>query len=318
MITHWDEVDANRRERGHIAASWQALTGYNSITVGVQRIAVDAGRWATPLHLEGSEEEIFYVLSGTGFSYQAEGDEERAFPVGPGDCLVHRALEHAHTIGAGDEELVVLAFGQRHYAANTLLPRAGVSWLGPTWVLQGAPEDHPWAREAAVGAPTWTELAERPATSSISTTCRPRSTRAQPSATSRGISAGPSAPSGRGCTHYVVPPGMLMNPPHVALGRGGDLRRPRGKRHVAALSEPTRGRAELEEFPIRAGCSIARPAGTRRAHGIKAGADGLTLLAYGTRDPNDICHYPRSGKISFRGVGVIGRLEQVDYWDGED
>ena len=128
MITHWDEVDANRRERGHIAASWQALTGYNSITVGVQRIAVDAGRWATPLHLEGSEEEIFYVLSGTGFSYQAEGDEERAFPVGPGDCLVHRALEHAHTIGAGDDELVVLAFGQRHYAANTLLPRAGVSW----------------------------------------------------------------------------------------------------------------------------------------------------------------------------------------------
>ena len=29
-------------------------------------------------------------------------------------------------------------------------------------------------------------------------------------------------------------------------------------------------------------------------------------------------YYPRSGKISFRGVGVIGRLEQVDYWDGED
>ena len=111
MITHWDEVDANRRERGHIAASWQALTGYNSITVGVQRIAVDPGRWATPLHLEGSEEEIFYVLSGTGFSYQAEGDEERAFPVGRGDCLVHRALEHAHTIGAGDEELVLFIYG---------------------------------------------------------------------------------------------------------------------------------------------------------------------------------------------------------------
>ena len=145
MITHWDEVEAHRRERGHIAGSWQALTGYNSITVGVQRISVEAGHWATPLHLEGSEEEIFYVLSGTGLSFQVEGDDERVFPVGPGDCLVYRALEHAHTIGAGDEELVVLAFGQRHYAANTLLPRAGVSWLGPTWVLQGAPEDHPWA-----------------------------------------------------------------------------------------------------------------------------------------------------------------------------
>ena len=117
MITHWDEVEAHRRERGHIAGSWQALTGYNSITVGVQRISVEAGRWATPLHLEGSEEEIFYVLAGTGFSFQVEGDDERVFPVGPGDCLVHRALEHAHTIGAGDDELVVLAFGQRQIDA---------------------------------------------------------------------------------------------------------------------------------------------------------------------------------------------------------
>jgi len=51
---------------------------------------------------------------------------------------------------------------------------------------------------------------------------------------------------------------------------------------------------------------------------VRAGEEGMTLLAFGTSDPNDICYYPRSGKISFRGVGVIGRLEQVDYWDGED
>ena len=155
MITHWDEVEGNRRERGHIAASWQPLTGTHSVTAGVQRISIDPGHWATPLHLEGSEEEIFYVLSGTGVSVQWDGEKEEAFTVGPGDCLVHLALKHAHTIGAGDEGLVVLAFGQRHYAASTLLPRAGVSWLGATWVLEGAPDDHPWAREAAVGPPSW-------------------------------------------------------------------------------------------------------------------------------------------------------------------
>ena len=87
---------------------------------------------------------------------------------------------------------------------------------------------------------------------------------------------------------------------------------------VLQLYPSLRSGGGLEEFPIRAGCAIARPAGTQRAHGIKAGDDGLTLLAYGTRDPNDIIHYPRSGKISFRGVGVIGRLEQAGYWDGED
>ena len=60
------------------------------------------------------------------------------------------------------------------------------------------------------------------------------------------------------------------------------------------------------------------PAGTRIAHAFRGGADGLTLLAYGTRDPNDIAYYPRSRKISWRGVGVIARVEHVDYWVDED
>ena len=54
------------------------------------------------------------------------------------------------------------------------------------------------------------------------------------------------------------------------------------------------------------------------AHTFRAGENGLTLLAYGTREPGDVCFYPRSNKLSFRGVGVIGRIEQLDYWDGED
>jgi len=56
----------------------------------------------------------------------------------------------------------VLAFGQRHYAANTLLPRAGVSRLGTTLVPQGAPDDHPYEREAAIGPPEVGDLGERP------------------------------------------------------------------------------------------------------------------------------------------------------------
>ena len=208
MITHWDEVEDHRRERGTSRAPGRRSRAHNSITAGVQRISVEPGRWATPLHLEGSEEEIFYVLSGTGISFQVEGGDERAFPVGPGDCLVHRALEHAHTIGAGDDELVVLAFGQRHYAANTLLPRAGVSWLGPTWVLQGAPEDHPWAREAAVGAPTWTE-ARRTACSCVANLddVPARERHGATVGYVRGISAGPSNRSGRACRITSCHPG---------------------------------------------------------------------------------------------------------------
>ena len=60
------------------------------------------------------------------------------------------------------------------------------------------------------------------------------------------------------------------------------------------------------------------PPATGVAHTLRAGARGLTYLAYGTREPNDICWSPRSRKISWRGVGVIARVEPLDYWDGED
>ena len=129
MISHWDDVRAVRRESGHISGDWQSLTGEASDWVGVQRIRIDPGKWSTPLHLEGADEEIFFVLDGSGISVQGDGSAEQAFAVGPGDCLVHLALVHAHTLQAGPDGLDVLAFGERHYAANTLLPRAGVSCI---------------------------------------------------------------------------------------------------------------------------------------------------------------------------------------------
>ncbi len=74
---------------------------------------------------------------------------------------------------------------------------------------------------------------------------------------------------------------------------------------------------EREKHAIRAGSVVARPAGTRVAHSLRAGADGLAYLAYGTREPNDLAYYPRSNKIYFRGLGLIARLEDLDYDDGE-
>ena len=74
---------------------------------------------------------------------------------------------------------------------------------------------------------------------------------------------------------------------------------------------------EYEERPIRAGHVISRPASSGIAHGIHAGAPGLTYLAYGTRNANDVCYYARSNKIYFRGLGLIARLEDLDYDDGE-
>ena len=114
MISHWDDARTWRGEKGHIAGTWTSLTGRTSRTVGAKRIQVDAGMWSTPLHLEGAEEEIFYVLGGSGVSVQWEGEGDPVgYAIGAGDCLVHRALENAHTLQAGPDGLDVLAFGQR-------------------------------------------------------------------------------------------------------------------------------------------------------------------------------------------------------------
>lgn len=55
--------------------------------------------------------------------------------------------------------------------------------------------------------------------------------------------------------------------------------------------------------------------GTRA--GFRAGEGGMTLLAYGTRNANDVCNDPGSNKIYLRGLGLIARLDDLDYADGE-
>ena len=68
---------------------------------------------------------------------------------------------------------------------------------------------------------------------------------------------------------------------------------------------------------VELGHIVARPPGSRIGHAFRAGENGLTMLIYGTRKPNDACYYPRSNKIFWRGLGVIGRIESLDYSDGE-
>jgi uncharacterized cupin superfamily protein len=309
-VAHWDDAQPYRRERGHLAGTWYDLgTIAGSVTVGVKRIQVDPGRWSTPAHTEGSEEEIFFVLSGSGVSWQFDGESGAAYPVREGDCLVHLALADAHTLRAGPEGLDVLAFGQRSYAdAVTYLPRAGVAWLGQTWTLVGGEANHPWSREAAVGEPEVGELMERPATivnlGEVEPVAREHG-EARFSERDFGRAAGSLR---TGISHVTIPPRRTGWPPHchsaeeelfVVLDGEG----------VVLLGD--------EEHPVRRGSVIARPAGTRVAHSFGAGDRELEYLAYGTREPNDIAYYPRSQKVSFRGVGVMTRLEQLDYWDGE-
>jgi uncharacterized cupin superfamily protein len=73
-----------------------------------------------------------------------------------------------------------------------------------------------------------------------------------------------------------------------------------------------------ERHPVNPGHVVARPPGSRVAHQFIGGDEGLTLLAWGTRDVNDVVWYPDSKKVSMRGIGIKIRVEPLDYWDGEN
>ncbi|HLF00294.1 MAG TPA: hypothetical protein VI540_10395 [Gaiellaceae bacterium] len=315
MIAQWDEVESERGEKGHIAGSWRSLTGSSSVSVGVTRIQVDPGMWSTPLHLEGADEEIFYVLGGSGTSVQRVRGEMSAHDVRAGDCLVHRALENAHTLKAGTDGIDVLAFGERNLAGGvTWLPRAGVAWLGSTWASVGEEEGHPWTREAAAGPPEVSELSPRPPNivnvDDVEAVERDGQTVAR-----RVRDLGRAAGSVRtGLRHAEVPPGKLNAAPHchsveeeifVVLDGDGAL--------VLWESEG------VVEYPVIAGSVVTRLPGTGVAHSFRGGDRGMTLLMYGTRNPSDVCFYPRSHKVFFTGLGLITRVgETIDYWEGED
>jgi uncharacterized cupin superfamily protein len=316
VISHWDDVRTWRGERGHIAGTWSNLTGRNSRAVGVTRIQVDPGMWSTPLHLEGADEEIFWVLAGTGVSVQWEGEGNPVgYEVRAGDCIVHLALQNAHTLQAGPDGLDVLAFGHRSYAPGvTWLPRAGVSWLGETWGPVGAEEDHPWTREAAAGPPEVATLSQRPSNIVNVADLAP----VEHDSTTLGRTARyPAREAGSlrtGLRHTEVLPGKLNAPPHCHSAEEEIFVVLAGDGHLLLWEEN-----DVAEHAVHAGSVVCRLPGTGVAHAFRGGGDGMTLLMYGTRDPNDMCFYPRSRKLFIRGLGLITRVgEQLDYLDGED
>jgi uncharacterized cupin superfamily protein len=303
-IVHWDEIERERAEVGSLAGYWTDLgNAAGSVRVGVNRVEVDPNKRSTPLHMEGDEEEVFFVLGGSGLSWQFDGDDFATYEIRPGDCLVHRAEGEAHSVVAGPEGIDYLAFGTRAWARLTYFPRIEGARMGPAWA-EKLPQ-HQWERENALGDPELPEPSERP----------PRIVNLDEidvEDDERGVWRGLAAAAGAertGLNLVTAKPGKMHSPLHchsaeeelfVVLDGEG----------VCILGD--------EEHPVRRGNVVSRPPGTRVPHAFRAGDVGLTYLAYGTREPNDIAYYPRSNKFYLRGIGLMGRIERLDYWDGEE
>jgi uncharacterized cupin superfamily protein len=309
-VAHWDEVEWQRRSKGAMDASWQRLGDEACAQgVGLNRVRVAPSKLPTPPHSHGASEELYFVLAGSGLAWQDDAVHE----VRPLDCVIHRPDEHEHTFVAGPQGLEYLVFGTRHPTELGWLPRSRAIRIGWPWV-EGR-DDDPWDTEAEaapleLGDPMprppnilnvdEVELEDNGAMTTAPLATRERSTLA-------------------GLHWERLAAGRRGSPPHCHSEEEELFVILEGEATLELCPAPVkeaRG-ARSETIPLRAGHVVARPPGTGIAHSFLAGPGGVTMLIYGTRKPNDMAWFPRSSKIFWRGLGVIGRIESLDYDDGE-
>ena len=290
MRVHWDDVAWEPVAVGALRWERQRLGRAAGAPLGLSRYRLPAGAQLMPAHVHVDEDEHVVVLAGGGLGWQ----DGAAYEVHAGDVIRHRPDTHAHTLLAGDDGLEALIFASGSPTGLTRLPRSGITRVGNGVI---PPDADPFAAEPALDPP--------PAAA------RPDNVRALAEPPADEVRRGRSRLDVRrhqGLSHVTVAPGAEGYPPHChsadhelfcVLGGSGAVR----------LGD--------EEHAVRRGSVVSRPAGTGIAHAFAAGDEGLEYLGYGHRDPRDVAFYPRSGKVSLRGIGVIFRPQPLDYWDGE-
>lgn len=299
-LAHWDDVESESHDLGVIGGTYQELSGpLGATATAVNRMRVAPGKAATPQHAE--DEELFYVLGGSGWSVQEDG----CFAIGAGDAVRYRAFRVAHTVVAGDDGLDVLAMGFNGMPATVRFPRLNKVLLSGH-LLEGD-RTHQWELEAQLPRIEVSDPPDpRPETIvNVADTPARRFELGEVRADSQflGVALGAQRLA---LNRTVLEAGSESAPPHchsaveetfVVLDGDG----------VAVLGE--------DEHDVRAGSVVVRPAGTGVAHVFRAGERGLTFLAFSDREPNDMVLYPRSGKVLLRGLGITIRPEIVPWAD---
>ena len=310
-VAHWDEVDSRHRAKGEMDATWQALgDAAGTRGVGVNRVRVAPGKLPTPPHSHGASEELFFVLSGSGLAWQ-DGEVHELRPL---DCVIHRPRQMEHTLVAGPDGLEYIVFGTRQPPELGWLPRSGALRVGRVWIE--ARDDDPWEIEATLEPLAFGDPAPRPA-NIVNVDEAERDPEQDPSHSTTAPLATRERSTLAGLHWEKVAPGRRGCVPHCHSAEEEVFVILDGTATLELWPSPRDESDTVEEIPIRAGHVVARPPGTRVSHSFVAGPEGVTMLIYGTRDVNDICFYPRSNKIFWRGIGVIGRIERLDYFDGE-
>lgn len=133
------------------------------------------------------------------------------------------------------------------------------------------------------------------------------------------LDRGPARVRARFVARHLAMLGIALNV--AELRPGGEAAPPHCHSHEEELFVVLAGDGVLllvakeEEHPVRPGSVVARPAGTGVGHAFRAGEQAMTLLMFSDKHPGDMTFYPRSGKVTLRGLGITFRPEIVPSGD---
>ena len=311
MISHWDDVPWERHEHGELRCERQSLSR-GARQRGRRRSAATGSRpgdRSMPLHVHVDEEEIFFVLAGRGLSWQDDAVHEvarrrRRSSTSP------TASRTRCVAGDADGPLDVLAFASGSATRLTLLPRAGVAWVGARWLPPDAP--HPFSAEPPLAAASCRRRAPRPPTIVALDDVEAARCRTAARCTARAAtSAAPPARGAPACSTSRSTPGAALLGAPLPLARGGAVRRARRRR--------ARCCSATSAHPVRRGLGRRAPARDRRRallRGRRRRPRRCSPTARATRRRR--AGTRTRARSASRGLGVICRVEPLDYWDGEE
>ncbi|MGQ0531866.1 MAG: cupin domain-containing protein [Caulobacteraceae bacterium] len=117
-----------------------------------------------------------------------------------------------------------------------------------------------------------------------------------------------------GVSYEELPPGKQSCPFHYHMLE---------EEHIIALEGEATLRLGDERYTIKAGDYVGFPAGQRAGHClVNEGDKPFRFIMIGDNQPNEVCVYPDSNKVSISALRDPDRFilrlgERLDYWDGE-
>jgi uncharacterized cupin superfamily protein len=113
------DIDAGPIPGAEVRALGRAA---GAIKAGLNHVTLASGESGAPPHCHALEEELFYVLDGSGTLLL--GDREHALV--PGDVVARPpSTGVAHSLGAGDGGMTYLVYGTREPGDSVYYPQAG-------------------------------------------------------------------------------------------------------------------------------------------------------------------------------------------------